>query len=217
MHLNSILKKYHVGLIIWIFIYLIFTFLTYKQVPITSDEEYRYKRGQEQLNYFLYSIPLQNYFLPTIEPDTYYFYVTLLNIFNPSFFYEWFHLQNMLFATIIFVVSYFLIFEYTKNYVFSLLGPTVLFFTPSFSGHIGFNPIDMPFAILFLLNIYLIYRFRNQGFNFKKILILGFSFWLLLGIRPLGFQIFLLYIIFQFLDLPKSNKIKFLIQFLGHT
>ena len=150
-------KKYHLGLVLFLFSYLIFTALTYKLVPITSDEEYRYRRGQEQLNYFLNSVPLQNYFLPSIEPDTYYFYVTLLNLLNPKFYYEWFHLQNMLFGTIIFISVYFLLFEYTKSRLFAVIGPLTLFFTPSFSGHLGFNPIDMPFAVLFLLNIYLIY------------------------------------------------------------
>lgn len=211
MNINLIIQKYHLGLVVFILFYIIFTAFTYKLVPITSDEEYRYRRGQEQLNYYLNSSPLQNYFLPSIEPDTYYFYVTLLNIFNPKFYYEWFHLQNMLFSTIIFIAAYFLLFEYTKKPFFSLLGPTILFFTPSFSGHLGFNPIDMPFAVLFLLNIYLIHKFRNSGFSFKKILILGFSFWLLLGIRPLGFQIFILFVIYQFLNLPQNNKINFLI------
>jgi len=205
------IQKYHLGLVVFIVFYLLFTVFTYKLVPITSDEEYRYRRGQEQLSYYLNSSPLQNYFLPSIEPDTYYFYVTLLNIFNPKFYYEWFHLQNMLFATIIFVAAYFLLFEYTKKSTISILGPVILFFTPSFSGHLGFNPIDMPFAVLFLLNIYLIHKFKDAGFSFKKILILGFSFWLLLGIRPLGFQIFLLFVIYQFLNLPQTNKIKFLI------
>ena len=206
----SNLKK-HFGLVLFLLLYFSYVFLTYKLVPITSDEEYRYKRGQEQLDYFQNSVPLQNYFLPSIEPDTYNFYVTLLNIFNPKFYYEWFHFQNMLFASIIFVVAYFLVFEYSKNPLFSLVGPILIFLTPSFSGHLGFNPIDMPFAVLFLLNLYLIYKFQNIGFNFNKIVILGFSFWLMLGIRPLGFQIFLLYVIFQFLILPKDKKVIFLI------
>jgi hypothetical protein len=206
----SNLKK-HFGLVLFLLLYFSYVFLTYKLVPITSDEEYRYKRGQEQLDYFQNSVPLQNYFLPSIEPDTYNFYVTLLNIFNPKFYYEWFHFQNMLFASIIFVVAYFLVFEYSKSPIFSLVGPILIFITPSFSGHLGFNPIDMPFAVLFLLNLYLIYKFQNIGFNFNKIVILGFSFWLMLGIRPLGFQIFLLYVIFQFLILPKDKKVIFLI------
>ena len=208
--ITSHLKK-HFGLVFFLLFYFLYVFFTYKLVPITSDEEYRYKRGQEQLYYFQNSVPLQNYFLPSIEPDTYYFYVTLLNLFNPKFYYEWFHLQNMLFASIIFVVAYFLVYEYSKKTLISLIGPILIFLTPSFSGHIGFNPIDMPFAVLFLLNLYLIYKFQNKGFSFTKIIILGFSFWLLLGIRPLGFQIFLLYIIFQLFILPKDNKFQFLL------
>jgi hypothetical protein len=190
-------KKYHLGLILFLIFYLIYTLFTYKIFPTSSDEEYRYKRGKEQLEFFLNSKPLQNYFEPTIEPDSYYFYVTLLNLLNPTFYYEWFHLQNMLFASIVLISSYLILYSYSKNPYFSSLAPLVLFFTPNFSGHFAFNPIDIPFASLFLLNLFLIYYFRDFGFNFWKIIILGFSFWLLLGLRPLGFQIFAVYLIFH--------------------
>lgn len=195
--LDFYFKKYHFGLILVLIFYLIYTFLTYKIFPIGSDEEYRYKRGKEQLEFFKNSQPLQNYFEPTIEPDSYYFYVTLLNLLNPTFYYEWFHLQNMLFASISLISVYLIIYAYSKNAYYSILGPLMLFFTPNFSGHFAFNPIDIPFASLFLLNLYLIYYFKDFGFNFWKILNLGFSFWLLLGLRPLGFQIFLVFLIFH--------------------
>ena len=96
--------------------------------------------------------------------------------------------------------------------MFAVLGPLALFLTTTFSGHLGSNPIDIPFACIFLISIYLIYRFRDRGFNFKKILVLGFSFWLLLGLRPVGYQIFLHYIVLTFLfSIDKSNIKEFVI------
>ena len=193
---KSLFEKYHVGLFIFVLFYLIFTFLSFKDFPITTDEQFRYQRGQEMLDNYLNSKYLQTFIFPDKEPDTYYFYVMLLNILNPNFYYEWFHLQNMIFGLIGFITIYFLVFSYTKNPFFSTLGPIFLFLIPGYSGLIPANPIDGPFASLVILNIFLIYYFRNEGFTFKKIITLGFSFWLLLGIRPVGYQFFLHFIVF---------------------
>ena len=195
----KISSKYHYPLFIFLFFYFLYSFLIYKIVPITTDEQFRYQRGSELLSHYLNSGYLQTYITPDKEPDTYYFYVMLVNILNPKFYYEWFHLQNLLFSSIIFVAIYFIVYSYSNNKFFAVLGPLALFLTPSFSGHLGSNPIDMPFACLFLLNIYLIYRFRDRGFDFKKIIILGISFWLILGLRPVGYQIFFHYLVFSFL------------------
>ena len=209
--LRKLLKtssKYHYPLFIFLFFYFLYSFLVYKMIPITTDEQFRYQRGSELLSHYLNSGYLQTYITPDKEPDTYYFYVMLVNILNPKFYYEWFHLQNLLFSSIIFLAIYFIVFSYSNNKFFAVLGPIALVLTPSFSGHLGANPIDMPFACLFLLNIYLIYRFRDRGFDFKKIIILGFSFWLLLGLRPVGYQIFLHLIVLSYLFSNKKSDLK---------
>jgi len=195
----KIFKNYHVGLIFTLFLYLLLTLNTYKDYPITADEEFRYSRGKELLNFYLYSQPRQNFFEPKILPDQFYFYNLTQNLINPNFYYEWFHFQNLLFGSIVFVSIYLLVFTYTKNQIFSTIGIFLIFLTPNFAGHLASNPVDMPFAVLFLANLYLIYYFRDKGFEISKILILGLSFWLLIGIRPLGFQVFGLYIIFSLL------------------
>lgn len=187
--------KYFFSLITFLIFYILFSFFSYRDFPITTDEQFRYTRGAELLSHFKNSSYLQTYITPEKEPDTYYFYVALLNILNPKFYYEWFHLQNMLFAILVYVAAFFIVYLYTKNKNFSILGPVLLFFTPGFSGLIPGNPIDGPFAVLMLFNLYLIYFFRNEGFTFRKILILGFSFWLLLGLRPVGYQIFIHYLV----------------------
>ena len=75
---------------------------------------------------------------------------------------------------------------------------------------IASNPIDMPFAVVFILNILLVYHFRNRGFDFTKIFVLGISFWPLISIRPVGAQIFIHFIILTFLFLPVKDKLKYL-------
>lgn len=204
--IKSILRTHYLFLLFVIF-YLLFTVFTYKLFPITADEKFRYQRGQELLYNFINSKQFQTDIYPIKQPDSYYFYGTLLTILNPKFYYEWYHLQNMLVALIAFISLYLIVFEYTKNAKFSILGPIFLFFTPSFSGHIAAAPIDMPFATFYLLNLYLIYKYRNEGFSFRKVLTLGFSFWPVLGIRPLGFEFFLIYFFINFLLTDKDiNK-----------
>lgn len=189
----------------WVFLvftifYISFSLLTYKLFPIGADEEYRYLRGKELLSHFLYNsqTKLQTSVYPSIEPDSYYFYVMLLNILNPNFYYEHFHLQNMIFAFIAFLSIYLIAYEYTKNSKFSVLAPVLLFLTPSFSGHIAANPIDVPFASFFLLNLYLIFKYKDIEFSFKKSLILGLSFWPVLTLRPVGFEFFLVFLVTAF-------------------
>ena len=214
-NIYKFLDKSYFSLALFITLYLIYSFFSYKSFPITTDEQFRYQRGAELLSHYLHSGYLQTSIFPDKEPDTYYFYVMLLNIFNPKFYYEWFHLQNMLFGLIAFVSSYFLVLNFTKNKVYSLVGPIFLFLIPGFSGLIAADPIDMPFACLMILNVFLIYKYRNVGFSFKKILILGFSFWLILGLRPVGYEMFFNYLIFTlfFTDSQESIKNRLLTEF----
>jgi len=195
-----------IPIIIFITFYLIYSFVFFKEFPITTDEQARYEWGRDQLDYFKNSSYLQTFIKPDQEPDTNILYPTILNILNPNFYYEWFHLQNLLFSSIAFVSIYFLCYMYSKNPHLSIIGPVFLFLTPNFSGMIASNPIDIPFAVVFILNIFLVYYFKNRGFDFGKILILGFSFWPLISIRPVGAQIFLHYIILTLLFLPSKDK-----------
>lgn len=202
------LFKTHFLFVIFTLFYFIFVLLSYKSFPITADEKFRYQRGQEQLSNFLNSTPDQSYIYPSKEADSYYFYGVILNFLNPNFYYEWFHLQNMVFAFVAFISIYLLVYEYTKNPKFSVLGPVFLFLTPGFSGHVASAPIDMPFASFFLLCLYLIFKFRNDDFSFKKVLVLGFAFWPVLAIRPIGFEFFLIFLVVTlFLSDRKFNKV----------
>lgn len=182
----------------------------FKDFPITTDEQTRYEWGRDQLDNFLNSKYLQTYIKPDQEPDTNILYPTILNILNPNFYYEWFHLQTLFFSFVAFISVYFLCYKYTKNPNLSIIGPIFLSITPNFSGMIASNPIDMPFAVVFILNILLVYHFRNRGFDFTKIFVLGISFWPLISIRPVGAQIFIHFIILTFLFLPVKDKLKYL-------
>jgi len=207
--MKNLFKFYPI--VIFLIIYLIYSLSIYKLVPITTDEEARYYWGRDLLGHYKNSGYLQSFFKPDQEPDTNILYPTILNIFNPDFYYEWFHLQNLLFSSVAFIAVYFLIFLYTREPKASILGPIFLFLTPNFSGFLGNNPIDTPFAVVFILNILLVYYFRNKGFNFAKVFVLGFSFWPLLSIRPVGAQIFLHFIVLTLLFLPKTDRIKYLL------
>ena len=177
--------------------YIIFSLITYKQYGITNDEKARYSYGKALLSYFLNPVSkgLPEELLK--EPDIYSFYTLVLNIFNPKFYYETFHLLNMLFALLIFITAYFLFYAYTKNQKLAILSPLMLLITPSFSGQIPANPIDVPLATAYLISLYLIYIFRNEKLNFLKIMGLGISFWFTQSIRPVGFSIYVVYCLFS--------------------
>jgi len=202
------LFKTHFLLILFMCVYIVFALVTYKTYGITADESYRYNRGSELLQHFLTSKPLQTTIMPTIEPDLFSFYTLTLNVLNPRNYYEIFHLLNMLFATSVLVAIYCIVYTYSKNPLFSILGPIFTILTPNFSGHFPANPIDIPFACALVGGFFLTYYFRKTQFSFYKIISLGIIFWLVQCLRPLGFQIYLIYVLMAFVYKEKTQSWK---------
>jgi len=176
----------------------LFSFLTYKQIPIANGEEFRYLRGKETLNHLLHGKftetliqPVPNYFLYNIYP-------AVLVYLNPSFYYEWFHLFNLLFSVIIFICVYIIVFSYSKNTFLALLSNFILILIPAFFGQIGFNPIDMPYTVFYLLSLLCIYYLRsNKIYSPLSILILGVLFGITQGLRQLGFTLYITLFIYD--------------------
>lgn len=101
-----------------ILFYLLFVFFTYKDYGITWDEWDVYRRGR----YLLIHITKEDSLLLIKTPnqvnnidrgDIFYnhFYSAFLNLLNPQFKYEKFHLFNMLLGIIIIVTAYFLMYK----------------------------------------------------------------------------------------------------------
>jgi len=207
--------KSHYPIIIFMLVYIVFSFLFYKAIPIANGEEFRYLRGKETLEHLLYGVfaeklvqPVPNYFL-------YNLYASSLVFLNPHFYYEWFHLFNLLFSGIIFVCIYTFVYLYSKNKWLSILSALGLIFIPAFFGQMGFNPVDMPYAVFYFLSLLGIFLFRKsskQKYSSISILLLGVLLGITQGLRQLGLTLYVLlffYDLYLYKDLRKVLKENF--------
>ena len=192
--------KYHLVLVTFLILYLLFSFGTYKDYPISNGEEYRYLRGQETLDHFLHGEfkekliqPLPNYFLYNLYP-------LVLVALNSNFYYEWFHLINIIFASLGFITVYFLALTIMKNRGGALLCLLALVLFPGFFGQLAFNPVDMPFMVFYLLLLLALLRFSRRDTNHWSTPLLGLLFGVTQGLRQLGFTLYLVMIILDFYD-----------------
>ena len=182
--------KPHLPLIIFCVVYIVFSFLTYKQYPISNGEDFRYARGKETLDHFLHGIFTEKMIQP--KPTYFYFnaYPMLMVWLNPNYYFEWFHLLGSLFGLLIYIILYLLVYEATKNKTLSLFAVVLAILVPPFMGQIPINAIDMPFTIFYLMSLYVIFKFNGVNTNFRLI-ILGFVFGITQGMRQIGFSIYI--------------------------
>lgn len=205
-------NKYLVGLAVIAILYLAFSFLTYKDYGITSDEQIEYEAGRSLLYYIQTGEEQQNPVLSDrhLPTNSTYFrgHLALFNELNPRFQYERFHLLNMIFAIPIFLMFYSLLFFRYRNVWLSGMGTLLLFLTPRFLGDLPANPKDIPFAVFFFLSLGAIYLSEKVKINpVLKVLILG----ILLGITPafrfLGVSLFIIYFLYAFF-ITKTFRMK---------
>jgi len=194
----------HYLLLILLVVYFLFALFTYKDYGISADEKNEYYLGSLlQKDFF-------DHTAFTTEPRLlksphlkyyYHLYPMILSILNFKGYYEWFHLLNMLFASVIIVAAYALFYfeyrnMYTKAKYLACIAPLVILLTPQFLGHIPINPKDMPFAVMYFVSIALIYIFnRQQKFGLvTKCIILGLVFGFTQSLRIIGYSVYVLYI-----------------------
>ena len=156
----SLLK--HWPLAILVIIWIGFSFLTFKDYGITFDENTEYRWGGELLNHYTQDTKFSNTIAPAYEAEEkhqrhtpvlseyYRFYPAVLNYLNVRNTYEFFHLLNMLFATLLIPAAYFLLYEKYQKPFYALFGPIFIFLTPFFLVHIPSNPKDIPFSVVFV-------------------------------------------------------------------
>lgn len=200
-----VLRK-HIVFILLMCLWIGVAFGTYKDYGITADEEKNYLNGKRWISYYTSGTNLQ-----TIKDQialqgdsplfdthnrTYSALLTLLNTFD---YYEWFHLQNMLLAVILFVLIYIFIFCETNNSLYSVLTVLMLMLTPRILGHIPANPKDIPFAIIYYLALSMIVLLAKKE-NLMKLLILGIVFGLSHSLRFIGVTLYIIYIFTEILN-----------------
>ncbi len=218
---KSFLKS-HFLFLIFTLLYLAFSFLTYKDFGVTYDEKVEYDAGKYLLTYYQTPtsldyvsnlvnkkpVHIEHRHLPLFSVYSR-IYPALVNIFNPNYYFEWFHLQNMLFGWSLFLFSYVLFYLHYKSGKKAILAPLFIAFSPYLLGHIPANPKDIPFATIFLLGALEIYFFRTRKKNeLLEILVLGVIFGLAQSQRVVGLTLLMVYFflgISDFLPFKKHN------------
>lgn len=135
-------------------------------------------------------------------------YTAALSLINTKGSYFGYHLLNMMFSMIGFVVIYYLLYSHTKKIFLALLSVLFLVLCPRFFGDIPANPKDMPFAVMYLVSLAGIYLWskckdRNR-YRLLEILSLGIVFGFSFGQRAVAATLVVLYVAWN-LHLNKRN------------
>ncbi len=200
-----LIKKYY-PFLLFISIYLIYCALTFTHFGITWDEQAVYTRGSQLFQYFFNHSGggYQHLLIKNSSSDAWpaynNWYSMVLYIFNQEMSYEIYHLENLLFASILFISSYFVL---VKKYPYAwlcLLGPLFIVLNPRLFGNVPGNPKDVPFAVMYFLSIAAIYLLPLNK-RLERIILLGVLFGLTHGLRIIGFGLYfvlLAYDIYQY-------------------
>lgn len=197
------LKKvlYHYPIYIVFVLYIIFSYLTYSDYAITADERRRYNMGQNYLDLIKGKEVDKEIF-----KDHYPLYVATLRFVIQDTIYEYFHLFNLLFNSLIILISYIFFYLEYKNKWYALIAPLLIILTPRFFGDLPANPKDTPFAIFYFLSTLLIYFYtKKQSPSFVFTLFLGIVLGITQSMRIIGYSLYLIFLINLFVTHKKIN------------
>ena len=198
-------------LILFLCGYLVVSLSTYKTYGLTNDEPVEYLMGKFWYIKMRADDPvLEKSFLlyEGDNPDIVFYnhwYAGLLYTLNPAENFATYHLLNLLFLLLLFIFSYEALFSQGRNSYLSLLGPIFLVLTPRFFGAAATNPKDMPFAVLYLISLLLIYLTSDYKSSWR-ILILGISFGLTASLRLIGYSIYFIFFCFEAISSKNKSK-----------
>lgn len=187
-------------LIVFLFIYFLFSILSYKDFGISFDESDVYLRGKlfytrirsnDPIYKKDFAIPQVNDFMPYYNHT----YAAFLYAINDNESYEFYHLLNLLTASVGFIVIYEVLYLTYKSQFKAIIGPLLLVFTPRFFGEIPINPKDMPFAIAYIACLYAIFVTQKIRSTWR-VLILGVFFGIAQSQRIIGYSLYPIYFIF---------------------
>ncbi len=208
-------------------LYLGASFATYKDYGVTYDERVEYDSGKYLLSYVTQPTDvkyvkelvefnpsfIENRQLPLFSTYSR-IYPALLNILNPKYYFEWFHLQNLVFGLFLFLSAYLCFYLVYKDGRKAIIAPVLLFFTPTITGHIPANPKDIPFATVFIAGaVFLSYflkraQIEKNSNNWAEVLILGFIFGIAQGLRTVGLTLFAAHLILNVVKIFKDKQVR---------
>ena len=160
--------------ILLIFLLLIFSYYCSIIIGISWDELFEINRGQDRLKY-LFS--LGSYDIAPAQNDKYYpgLYSTISafisNALPKKYIYESFHIINNTFSIITIFGLYKLVKILFNKYV-ALLAFIILFFNPTFFGHMSMNPKDTIIAFSFVWTTLTLLRYLSNQNKKNRICLL---------------------------------------------
>lgn len=191
-------------LLLFILLYLCWTFATFMDFGATFDESSVYVRGLA-LGHQLIHDDVPGMLVKSVPDDGLviydHLYGLILGFLNPSGNLDFYHLLNLLAALPLFIVLFEILLASTGNPWAATLGPVFLFLTPRFSGDLPGNPKDIPFATAYFLalaGIHLFLSRRPATPVLTQSLVLGFLFGLAQCARTLGFSLYLVFLLYDF-------------------
>ncbi len=217
--------KKHLPLIVFLILYFLYVFLSYKSFGYTWDEQAVYDRGKTLYQHLISpNFPTDiSLIIKQSSADVWPLYnnayAMMLYSFNQNEYYARNHLYNLLFASLIFIAGYYFLYKKYNKPWFALLAPLFIVLNPRFFGDIAANPKDMPFAVLYFVSVASMYFVAPLESTLLRVLILGVLFGLTQGIRVIGFTLFILlflYDLLRYFTFPKGSHAATFTRFLIH-
>jgi hypothetical protein len=206
---TSKIIKSSVILLLFITIYIVYSYVSYRHYGITADEYSAYVSGDIWYHYFL-SEQSQFSFLVRYNPlisEHNRIYPTILYALTRTLNYEKYHFLNMLFVIPLFVGVYYSVVQQYKKSLYGLIAMLVVLLTPRFLGDIPANPKDVPFAVAYLISITAIYFSTSAVFTkypFVKVIFIGCLLGYTQSLRAVGFTLYPVYFIWSVYKNKKS-------------
>ena len=195
-------KRY--PLVFFSFFYFLFLSLTYRNYGETWDESGVYARGLVLGRYLLDGqwMGLIQKAAPDDATVLYdHWYAWILSLLNPTLDIAYDHWLNLAFGFFLFAAAYEVLLAQTKKPWAAVLGPVFVFLTPRLIGDLPANPKDGPFAVLYFVSLAAVFLLNQKPFpQLGKILILGFLFGLTVSQRLVGFTLFLIWPLYEWLQ-----------------
>jgi len=201
----------HMPLLYFLLFYLLFCLFTFRDYGVAWDEYDVYSRGGALFHYLLGGGWDPSYFLVNDgKADGWvlydYWYPMLLFLFNRGFSMEYFHWLNLLFASLVFISAYELLYSAYRNPILALQGPLFLFLMPRFTGHLPFTPRDTAFAVTYFAALAALYFLRAKT-GAVKILVLGLLFGMAQASRMVGLSLYLVWLLFYWYEWQLDNAL----------
>lgn len=200
-----------------IFFQLIFIILTFDNYGVSWDEGFRYRAGEIKLIYYQALFKGKTVITDAFHGDNYAglfdLGVALLYRIIPIDRYHLSHVLSLL-TGLLGIAGAVVTASLVGGPLAGLSSLAILLTLPRYTGHMFFNPKDIPFACCYMWVVYTQCRLINQlpRFSWKMVIVLGVTSGLLMAVRVSGilvfFYLFIILTVFALVKVKNDKDIK---------